>query len=238
MNTTLALLFLLFITLSACSDDESFHPANAAGSEAPSANNPETAAENLVLPEPTHGDGLIVRLFRPTETRFCWTEKFPKYHYSVAKLPISSFPPEGEQRKVEDLDFPSFYYQFEVRGAIGARFCGYLTVPEEGIYEFKIEADNSAALYLNNQAMFLTQVGAFTFLTNVRYLAQGAHSFTLDFYDAGVAAAIRVFWRKAGESYWSPIPPQAFHGQGRRFGWESPWCKSPPVGTDNGITGC
>lgn len=117
---------------------------------------------------------------------------------------------EGYCVKVEDLDkypvtqsgtMPNFSIAaIKDDRAFGYSFNGFINVPSDGVYEFFVNSNDGAILYLNGK-MLINNDGFHK--TQEKWkktgLAKGFHSVQLDYFQMGGAKALTVSWKVPGK---------------------------------------
>lgn len=96
---------------------------------------------------------------------------------------------------------------------------GYINIPEDGIYTFGMDSDDSCELMIDNNIVISFYGGrGFTGNFNVGAtsltLIKGYHKFKARFVEGGGGDGMAVAWKKPGESSWSFIPIQQFNVTG------------------------
>jgi hypothetical protein len=90
-----------------------------------------------------------------------------------------------------------------------ARFSGFLRVDEAGSYSFRVVADDGARLTLDRRvigdSLAAGHPGEFQAAVD---LGPGDHAIVLDYFQAGGASGLRLYWQR-GNDPWTPIPPSA-----------------------------
>jgi hypothetical protein len=93
--------------------------------------------------------------------------------------------------------------------AFSARFTGTLKIQQAGSYDFQVEADDGARLYLDGkvlgEGLIPNRPNRFDASVN---LEPGDHPIQLDYVQFGGGSALRLMWRH-GDGTFEPVPPSA-----------------------------
>jgi hexosaminidase len=124
---------------------------------------------------------------------------------SVRELGQAAARTSGETRSF-DLG------QFQRQTNYGVTFEGYLRVPVGGVYQFSLEADDGAALIIDDEVVVSSdspRVGPA--LEGRVALKPGVHRIKLSYFQRGGEAALRLWWARQGRKL-EPLPERLlFH---------------------------
>jgi hypothetical protein len=100
------------------------------------------------------------------------------------------------------------------------RFRGYLSAPEDGVYEFQLRGDDGIVLRIGDEQIAATPGGwGTTQATGQIALKQGVHQTTIMHWQSRWGRELSVMWRLQGGRF-QPIPDMA---------WVRPAKDIPPV---------
>jgi hexosaminidase len=100
-------------------------------------------------------------------------------------------------RESKSIQLPQFNGQTNnLTDAFGAAFDGYFYAPEEGIYEFQIEANDGARLAIGGENVIeINETGdKITTKYGIAPLAKGYHKIGLRYFQSGGAAVLNLRW--------------------------------------------
>jgi hypothetical protein len=94
-------------------------------------------------------------------------------------------------------------------GEFSARYTGWLRIQQAGVYTLRVEADDGARLFLDEQVvgegMIPGQPNNFDVTVA---LPEGEVPIRLEYFQQGGGTALRFLWR-LGDGPFSPVPPSA-----------------------------
>jgi hypothetical protein len=94
-------------------------------------------------------------------------------------------------------------------GEFSARYTGWLHIPEAGIYTLRVEADDGARLYLDEQVVGEGMIpGQPNNFDVTLALPEGEIPIRLEYFQQGGGTALRFLW-SLGDGPFSPVPPSA-----------------------------
>jgi len=121
------------------------------------------------------------------------------------------------QGTVQRIDFAPSVGAFASSGRsdlVGARFTGWITVPEDGVWDFFVASDEGARLSLGEQVVVNHDgIHAFSSRMGTVALEAGTHAFTLDYFERTGSAGLRLSWRSP-DGVAETVPSSAFSRRG------------------------
>jgi len=116
------------------------------------------------------------------------------------------------------IDFPVTVGVFAASGRgdhVGARFAGWITVPESGAWEFLVTSDEGARISLGSRVV-VNHDGLHGFSTRMGVVAldAGTHAITVDYFERTGSAGLRLSWRSP-DGIIATVPLSAFSSGGR-----------------------
>ena len=153
---------------------------------------------------------------------------FQKLNLKAAQI-VSSLKPglkyvykEGFCDKTSDLDrYPvkntGIIHTFNVDSikdgrAFGYHYKGFIKIPADGLYNFQLESNDGAVLYIDDEMVINNDGGhpAQTLLEQMA-LKKGYHSINLDYFQMGRAKKLVVKWERKGFDFEEIPANQLFH---------------------------
>jgi predicted alpha-1,2-mannosidase len=121
-----------------------------------------------------------------------------KYSYKEADFPSAKSVkdyPTIKNRIMETFNVDSVKDDRQ----FGYNFEGFLNVPETGVYQFTLEANDGALLYLNDQIIIDNDGGhrAQKLFSKI-VLKKGLHPIKVDYFQQGLAKSLFVIWEGSG----------------------------------------
>lgn len=119
--------------------------------------------------------------------------RFFKRAFASVKEIESAQPDESGETK--SIQLPQFAKKIDPKEPFGVVFDGFINVPADGIYEFQLESDDGAVLWIGDEAV-VDNDGLHTpqTLYGVVPLRKGFHPFKLKFFQAGGDIALTLRW--------------------------------------------
>jgi len=119
---------------------------------------------------------------------------------------------------VPSLDYPSTLGAFATSGRtdnVGARFTGWITVPESGAWDFFVTSDEGARVSIGSRVV-VNHDGLHGFSTRMGVVAldAGTHAITVDYFERTGSAGLRLSWRSP-DGIIATVPSSAFSSGGR-----------------------
>jgi hexosaminidase len=135
---------------------------------------------------------------------------FYKNSFKSVKEIDSATP--GETGETKSIQLPQFAKKIDPKEPFAAAFEGYISVPNDGIYEFQLEADDGAILWIGDEVV-VDNDGLHTLqsLTGVVPLKKGFHRLRLKFFQGGGDIALNLRWGIKGTGLRRIYGNELFH---------------------------
>jgi Tfp pilus assembly protein PilX len=100
----------------------------------------------------------------------------------------------------------------------GARFVGWIHVPQSGTWEFETESDDGSSLHVNGELVVDNDgLHGMQRRSGSVDLAEGWHEFAVHYFENQNNHGLIARWRGPGEAQWTVIPPAVFsHTESQR----------------------
>jgi len=114
---------------------------------------------------------------------------------------------------VASLDYPASVGGFASSGRtdhVGARFTGWITVPESGAWDFFLTSDEGARVSIGSRVV-VNHDGLHSFTTRMGTVAldAGTHAITVDYFERTGTAGLRLAWRSP-DGIFQTVPASAY----------------------------
>lgn len=135
---------------------------------------------------------------------------FYKNSFQSVKEIDSAQPAETGETK--SIQLPQFAKKIDPKEPFAAAFDGYINIPNDGIYEFQVEADDGAMLWIGDE-MVVDNDGLHSMVakTGVVPLKKGYHRLRLKYFQGGGDSALNLRWGIKGTGLRRIYGNELFH---------------------------